>query len=180
MFCAHPRLLMQMDQQHFKATVLPLKARLFRTAWYMLKSTELAEDILQDVMVKLWNKRAELTEKRNIEAFCVTVTKNTCLDWLKAKKNQAHEDVSTYAFTCGELTPEEAVERKESRNVMLSLIDRLPTKQRELILLREIEGYSYQEISEMSGTEINTIRVTLSRARNSLKTLYEKEVKHEV
>lgn len=175
----HLRLLMEMDEQHFKASVLPHRARLFRMAFFMLKSTEAAEDLLQDIMVKLWSKRVELAEKKNIEAFCVTVTKNACLDWLKAKKNQPHEDVHELQFYSDGLSPEHALEQKESRNVMLSAINRLSDKQRELILLREIEGYNYEEISQLTGAEINNIRVTLSRARKSLKAIMTKEEKQD-
>ncbi|HEY9116596.1 MAG TPA: sigma factor, partial [Roseivirga sp.] len=76
-----------MELQEFKSKVLPLKDRLYRIALHMLKSVEEAEDALQDVMVKLWDKRLQLGEYRSIEAFAVTVTKNRCLDRIKSKKH---------------------------------------------------------------------------------------------
>ncbi len=67
-----------MELQEFKSKVLPLKDRLYRIALHMLKSVEEAEDALQDVMVRLWDKRMQLSEYRNLEAFAVTVTRFKC------------------------------------------------------------------------------------------------------
>ena len=161
-----------MELQAFKSKVLPLKDRLYRIALGMLKSVPEAEDALQDVMVKLWNKREQLGQYRSIEALAVTVTKNLCLDRLKSGKNKHHFDVQELQMESSIVGPEKGLELKENMSVMLEAFNRLPEQQRILIMLRDVEGYSYEEIAEQTGLQINNIRVGLSRARKNARTEY--------
>ncbi len=161
-----------MELQAFKSKVLPLKDRLYRIALGMLKSIPEAEDALQDVMVKLWNKREQLNEYKSIEALAVTVTKNLCLDRLKSKKYRHHFDVQELQMESPSVGPEKGLELKESMSVMLEAFNRLPEQQRILIMLRDVEGYSYEEIAEQTGLQVNNIRVGLSRARKNARAEY--------
>ncbi len=161
-----------MELQEFKSKVLPLKDRLYRTAFYLLKSVEEAEDILQDVMVKMWEKKDQLDNYNSVEAFAVTVTKNACFDKLKSKKHKNNFDITDFDFDSKSLSPQTIIEQKESYGVMLQAFDRLPEQQRLLVTLRDVEGYSYEEISDMTDLQINNIRVGLSRARKAARKHY--------
>jgi len=161
-----------MELQEFKNKVLPLKDRLYRIALHMLKSVEEAEDALQDVMVKLWDKRQQLREYNSVEAFAVTVTKNRCLDKLKSKKHKYHMDVLELEVDSGFVSPYKNLELSESMKVMVRAFQELPEQQRLLITLRDLEGYSYEEISEQTGLQVNNIRVGLSRARKAAREAY--------
>jgi len=138
----------------------------------MLKSVEEAEDALQDVMVKLWDKRQQLREYNSVEAFAVTVTKNRCLDKLKSKKHKYHMDVLELEVDSGFVSPYKNLELSESMKVMVRAFQELPEQQRLLITLRDLEGYSYEEISEQTGLQVNNIRVGLSRARKAAREAY--------
>ncbi|WP_420387482.1 RNA polymerase sigma factor [Roseivirga sp.] len=168
-----------MELQEFKNKVLPLKDRLYRIALHMLKSVDEAEDALQDVMVKLWDKRQQLKEYRSVEAFAVTVTKNRCLDQLKSKKHKYHKDVQELEVDSGFVSPYKKLELNESMRVMVRAFQELPDQQRLLITLRDLEGYSYEEIAEQTGLQINNIRVGLSRARKAAREAYLKVVNYE-
>ncbi|WP_286755900.1 sigma-70 family RNA polymerase sigma factor [Roseivirga sp. UBA838] len=168
-----------MELQEFKTKVLPLKDRLYRIALAMLKSVEEAEDTLQDVMVRLWDKRAQLGEYRSVEALAVTVCKNRCIDKLKSKKHKYHEDVQTLEVESGLSNPYRSLELGESMKLMLKAFDTLPDQQRLLVILRDVEGYSYEEISMQTGLQINNIRVGLSRARKAAREAYLKETEYE-
>lgn len=168
-----------MELLEFKSKVLPLKDRLFRIAMGMLRSVEEAEDTLQDVMVKLWNKREQLSIYSSIEAFAVTITKNQCLDRLKSKKHKNQLDIQEMELDSGFLNPYKRLELSESMEVMLSAFQELPDQQRLLIMMRDVEGFSYEEISERTGLEINNIRVGLSRARKAARTAYLKVSNYE-
>lgn len=168
-----------MELQEFKNKVLPLKDRLYRIALHMLKSVDEAEDALQDVMVKLWDKRQQLKEYRSVEAFAVTVTKNRCLDQLKSKKHKYHKDVQELELDSGFVSPYKKLELNESMRVMVRAFQELPDQQRLLITLRDLEGYSYEEIAEQTGLQINNIRVGLSRARKAAREAYLKVVNYE-
>ena len=168
-----------MELQEFKAKVLPLKDRLFRISLSMLKSMEEAEDTLQDVMVKLWDKREKLATYSSIEALAVTITKNQCIDKLKSKKHKNQLDVQEMELDSGFLTPYKSLELSENMKVMLNAFRTLPEQQRLLITLRDVEGYSYEEISEQTGLQVNNIRVGLSRARKAARAAYLKVSEYE-
>lgn len=161
-----------MELQDFKSKVWPLRDRLHRTAFFLLKSMEETEDVLQDVMVKLWEKRAQLGGYQSIEAFAVTVTKNACLDRLKSKKHKYNFDISDFDFDSKGVSPHAQIEQKESFGVMLQAFDRLPEQQRLLVTLRDVEGYSYDEIAQVTKLQVNNIRVGLSRARKAARKHY--------
>lgn len=161
-----------MELQAFKSKVLPLKDRLYRIALGMLKSVPEAEDALQDIMLKLWNKRERLSEYKSIEALSVTITKNHCLDKIKAQKHRFDLDVQELQVADKNVSPDRHLELKENMSVMLDAFSRLPEQQRLLIMLRDVEGNSYEEIAEQTGLEINNIRVGLSRARKNAREEY--------
>jgi RNA polymerase sigma factor (sigma-70 family) len=167
-----------MELQHFKSSILPIKDRLYRIAFNMVRSVEEAEDILQDAMVKLWNNRENWSEYRNIEAYAITVTKNICLDKLKSKKVKGDFDVQQMQLDSGVNTPYQKLELSDSANAMKTVFLGLPEQQRLLITLRDVEGYSYDEIAEQTGMDINNIRVGISRARKRAKEGYLKIVNY--
>lgn len=169
-----------MELQEFKTKVLPVKDRLYRIALNMLRSVHEAEDTLQDVMVKLWDKRQQLDAYHSVEALAVTITKNHCLDKLKSKKHKNQLDVQEMELDSGFDTPYRKVELSDSMEVMHKAFQALPDQQRLLISLRDIEGYSYEEIAEQTGLEVNNIRVGLSRARKKARELYLKIENYEV
>ena len=161
-----------MELQEFKIKVLPVKDRLYRIAVGMLRSVEEAEDILQDAMVKLWDKREKLDEYRSVEALAVTITKNMCLDRIKSKKHKNQLDIQEMELDSGFMTPYKSVELEDSMVKMNAVFETLPAQQRLLINLRDVEGFSYEEISEQTGLEVNNIRVGLSRARKKAREAY--------
>lgn len=168
-----------MELQEFKSKVLPLKDRLFRIALGMLKSTEEAEDTLQDVMVKLWDKRERLSSYNSIDALAVTITKNQCFDRLKSKKHKNQIDVQDMELDSGFLSPHKQLELNESMQVMMRAFEGLPEQQRLIITLRDVEGFGYEEIAEQTGLEVNNIRVGLSRARKAARVAYLKVTNYE-
>lgn len=169
-----------MELQEFKSRVLPVKDRLYRLALHMLRSVPEAEDALQDAMLKLWDKRQQLDSYRSVEALAVTITKNLCLDRLKSKKHKNQLDVQEMELDSGFISPYKKMELSDSLKVMTRAFAALPEQQRLLISLRDVEGYSYEEIAEQTGLEINNIRVGLSRARKKARELYLKIENYEV
>lgn len=162
-----------MDQQGFQAKVLPMGRRLFRMAMQYLKNRAEAEDAVQEVMVKLWNRRESLDEYRSLEAFAVTVTRHHCLDRLRARRTVSMDEMQGFFdMTKNVRTPLEQLHEKESVSVIQSIIDRLPEHQRSVIMLRDIEQYDFQQIAEILNMDLGLVRVTLSRARKKVREAY--------
>jgi RNA polymerase sigma-70 factor (ECF subfamily) len=169
-----------MDLQMFKQKVLPVKDKLFRLAKTMLRHHEEAEDALQEVFLKLWTNQHKLAACTSVEAFAMTVTKNLCLDKLKAKTPRHLADITEMELDSGDTTPYQSFEFRNSAEIMRRLVDQLPEQQRLILHLRDVEGYSFDEIEQITQLPLNTIRVTLSRARKLVRDRYLKIEKYEV
>nr|WP_026262270.1 sigma-70 family RNA polymerase sigma factor [Spirosoma panaciterrae] len=162
-----------MDLQAFKQRILPVQGRLFRLAQLFLRNREEAEDALQDVLLRLWTNRQQLEAYTSIEALAVQMTKNLCLDRLKAHARRKYTDESTLlGIQAEDASPYRQVEVADSADLMRTLIDDLPDQQKLILHLRDVEEYSFEEIEQVTGVSINNIRVILSRARQRLRQNY--------
>lgn len=167
------RLTYSMEITAFKQLILPAKDRLFRVALSLLKDSEEANDILQEAMLRLWNLRHTLPEYKSPEALALKVTRNLCLDRLKSKNylNRAGQtEIPDYGSEA--VTPHRQLELTDSSRLMRQLFSSLPEQQQTIIRLRDVEDMSYEEIEDITGLSINTIRVNLSRARKTVREKY--------
>lgn len=154
-----------MKQQEFIALIHPFKDKLFRLAKRMLVSREEAEDATQEVLLKLW--KSDTTIYKNVEAMAITMTKNYCLDQLKAKRSKNISLVHTNYGDTSSL--EKKVMDKDDLLWVEKIIDTLPEQQRMIVHLREVESYEFAEIAEILSMNETAVRVALSRARKSIK-----------
>ena len=161
---------MQIDL--FKKELIPVKDKLFRLAKTMLQNHEDAEDALQEVYMKFWNNKEVIEDLKNPEAYAMKVMKNFCLDKLKNRKNKQMVEIKEPEIGRENFTPFSMVSFENLKDLMLKLFSTLPEQQRMIIHMRDIEHYSYEEIEEVIGMNVNAIRVNLSRARKSVKGNY--------
>jgi RNA polymerase sigma factor (sigma-70 family) len=154
----------------FEARVLPVKNKLFRFAFRLLGSSEEAKDVVQEVFIKVWNGRDQMSDIQNMEAWCMRITKNLSLDRLRMKQRRATDSIDeSFDVRMEALSPHETTEIDESMKKIGELIAALPEKQRQVIHLRDIEGYSYNEICEILELDMNQVKVNLFRARNAVR-----------
>lgn len=154
----------------FEARVLPVKNKLFRFALRMLGSPDEAKDIVQEVFVKVWNGREQMDQIDNMEAWCMRITRNLSLDRLRSRQRRATDTLEDGLEIRQEApSPHERTEISESMQRINELISALPEKQRQVIHLRDVEGYSYNEICEILELDMNQVKVNLFRARNSVR-----------
>lgn len=158
-----------MVARDFKTSVLPHSKKLLRFATHFLKDDELARDVIQDVFLKLWQKRKTLNEIENIEAFAMQMTKNRCLDVIRANRIVPIDEATDRKLKAKTVDVHRQVEWSESAQQIKMLIQNLPDLQRTVMQLRDIEQLSYEEISEVTELKINAIRVNLSRARKKVR-----------
>ncbi len=158
-----------MTLEEFRDKILPLKNKLFGFALRYVQNRQVAEDIVQDVMLKVWDNKDELKEIKNIEAWCMTLTRNRSLDHLKAKSSKTSELTDNHMSLVSDSTPDKLLERSEVMKKIKEVVDQLPLKQREVVELRDFKGFSYKEIAEIVGTDINLVKVNLHRARKTIK-----------
>ncbi len=169
-----------MDLQAFKQRILPVQGRLFRLAQLFLRNREEAEDALQDVLLRLWTNRQQLETYHSVEALAVQITKNLCLDRLKAhNKQRMANGTDLLGVQAEDVSPYHQVELTDSADLIRRLMDELPDQQKLVLHLRDVEEYSFDEIEQVTGLNINNIRVILSRARQRLREGYVKANNYE-
>lgn len=144
-----------------------LRDRMYRYARSILGSQPEAEDATHDTIERLLNRRAELRLCRNLDSFALTALRNRCIDRLRSRHNEEQPSEALRSES-------DAVERWSSRELVRTAMARLPLRQREVLHLKEIEGYSTHEIAAMISTEENQVRTILSRGRKALRAEVEK------
>lgn len=163
------------DVEDFKRKFFRYHPKLYRIAYVLVENRADAEDILQEAYFKLWNKRNELPAIDNPEAFCVTLVKNLCLDFLRSPRaNRREEEIEGLFTLATDSSPEKELETKDQVRQIRQLIDRLPQNQRQVIRLRGIDDCSMDEIEQITGLSAVNIRVLLSRARKAIREQLDK------
>lgn len=161
-----------MEIEAFKKELIPIKNKLYRLAKTLLQNNEDAEDALQEVYMKLWKNNEIIVDLKSPEAYAMKVMKNLCLDKLKSRKNKHMVEIHEHEIEKENITPFTKVSFDNLKDLMLKLFGTLPEQQRMVIHMRDIEHYSYEEIEEVTGMNVNAMRVNLSRARKSVKGNY--------
>lgn len=158
-----------MTHEEFRHTVIPLKHKLFRFALHYLANEEDARDVVQDVMLKVWESHSKPGVIKNLEAWCMTICRNKSLDKLK-RKDRHQENVEDQFQLRAELPSAAALADRNSMMVRIKrVMKNLPETQREVLVLRDFEGRTYQEIAEILHIDINRVKVSIHRARKSLR-----------
>ncbi|MDR0431103.1 MAG: RNA polymerase sigma factor [Tannerellaceae bacterium] len=157
-----------MEQEQFKQEVLPLRNQLFLYAQRLLDNVEDAEDVVQEVFLKLWYMRSDLIHYNSIPALSMQITKHLCFNRLKVQKRR-QEDLETVVLTSGGLNPAAELEQKDSVEKVMLIIDRLPSLQQTILRMKHVDGFEIEEIAGLIGSSVGAVRTNLSRARKKVK-----------
>ena len=153
----------------FKETVFCLKDEMYRFAKRFVVSSDEAEDVVQDLMLKFWQKKEELGSFGNLKSYVMKSVKNECLNRLK------HENVKMGFVDFHQHTSEiYHVESNNMKDQIIGFINQLPEKQKAVIHLKDVEDFDVVEIAEILEMEQNAVRVNLMRARQKVKEQIEK------
>ena len=158
-----------MTERRFHSEYLSLAETLYKVAYYILESEDEAEDAVQELYLKLWESRKSLDGIRQPKAYCIRMLKNLCIDRIRSAVH--------LAFT--ENLPESPAPRSQDDDFdarhrldkVLKAVKALPERQKQVLLMRTVEGLSYEEMSARTGMNNATLRVTLSQARTKLKSM---------
>ncbi len=166
-----------MKKISFQADVLPLKNKLFRLALRITLNRAEAEDVVQETMMKVWNRRDSWDSIDSIEAFCLTTCRNLSLDKVRRMDNQvgtleADDDPADRSYSAN---PAEQAEQHDRVQIVRKLIQQLPEKQRTAMQLRDMEGKSYRDIAEIMQISEQQVKVNIFRARQTVKTEFEQQ-----
>lgn len=158
-----------MTLKYFTSVVLPLKDKLFRYAGSILNNSDLAKDVVQETLLKVWEKRNEADSVRNMEAWCMTITRNFALSKYRIRDNRHNSLESGTEITEPSYTPYQVLEKEDMMEKIDQIVSQLPLKLKEIFQLRDIEGYRYDEISEITGYALSDVKVSIFRARKIIR-----------
>ncbi|MEM9549148.1 MAG: RNA polymerase sigma factor [Bacteroidota bacterium] len=167
-----------MNKAEFRRNVFSLSERLYPMVARMLGNSANAEDAIQEIMMKLWIKRYKISQHPNITGFVFLTARNYCIDVLRKRKKEidySHLHIKTIEFEY----QHEYLEWEELNNTIRKILEELPERQREVIIMRALDGYEIKEIAAATELKIEHVRVLLSRARKKLSTALKKIYSYE-
>lgn len=157
-----------MNNISFRSDILPMKDKLYRLALRITLSQQDAEDVVQEVLIKLWKQREQWEKIENLEAWALTITRNIALNTAQHNATHATEtiDFEPPAASYDTLQEQERIE------IVRNLMNSLPEKQRSCMQLRDFEGKTYKEISSIMNITEEQVKVNIFRARQYIKQKY--------
>lgn len=150
-----------MTVKEYNKSVDQFSDNIFRFALKHLGNEMLANDVVQETFTKVWVKREQINGQK-IKSYLFTTAYHTIID--SAKKEARQGDVEN----CTEQGRQEGFEF-DLKEVLDQALSKLPASQKSVVLLRDYEGYSYDEIAEITGLNVSQVKVYIFRARKALK-----------
>ena len=165
-----------MKQISFQTDILPLKNELYRLALRITMNAADAEDVVQETMMKVWNRRDQWEQIESIEAFCMTICRNLSLDKVRRMDNQTQSlDAAYDPKDLGvSSNPEEQAIQSDRIRLVRQMISQLPEKQRSCMQLRDMEGKSYKDIATILDITEEQVKVNIFRARQTIREKFKK------
>ena len=158
-----------MDGAAFIQTYIPLRADIIRLCQTLVSVPEDAEDIAQDVLLRLWELRESLDEIESPRSYAFTLARNRCLDKLRSPaaklKTQDLTDADAAYMAVNTTTPADVLREEEARERLSKWLKSLPEQQQKVFRLRQFELLSNQEVADRLGLQEVTVRSVISRLR---------------
>ncbi len=165
------------EQKAFEMLMHRYQSQIYNLMYKMVHSADEAEDLVQEAFMKAFSSLMNFNYEYAFSTWLFKIASNNCIDHLRKKKLQTfsidapvtYKD-DEYHFEIPDLTyyPDKELIRRERSDLIKTAIDDLPERYREVILLRHTEELSYEEISDMLGVPIGTVKARLFRAREML------------
>lgn len=172
------------NMEAFEAFIISYEKLIFNVAYRMLGNAEDAKDAAQDTIIKIYKNINNLSDIDGLKSWIYTITNNTCLDYIRKRKGkdtlsidaliETDDGTMVQQIPSDEPTPEAALHKAERAKQIQNGINQLKPDYRILIILRDIKGLRYEEISKAMGSPMGTVKSRLSRARISLKNILTK------
>ena len=161
------------ELEQFEAVMLPHLSAAYRLARYLMRNDSDADDVVQEAFLRALKYfggfRGESASQSR--AWLLAIVRNMAHSWrrrLHTASPTTEFDETVHSEAIADEHPGSALSRRDLRETLAEVLDRLPPEFREVIVLREMEGLSYKEISEVADVPVGTVMSRLSRARKRL------------
>jgi RNA polymerase sigma-70 factor (ECF subfamily) len=164
------------DQSTFEWIVKKYQDRIYNLCRYLLVHPQDAEDAAQEVFIKAYRKLKDFRPESSLYTWLYRIGVNTCLDHKRKYRPEPLKDESLVeGLLSAEPSPERSYQSKEIGRAIQAALAQLPKNSRAVIVLKEIDGLSYEEMAEVLQTSIGTVKSRISRARDELRRLLPKK-----
>lgn len=160
---------MERDEEAFEKLILSYEGKIYNMCFYLLKNKEDAMDASQEVCIKIYKSIDKFKGESKFSTWIYRITYNTCIDFIKKRKNELSYDEVIDTDTHRDDRIEDIIESKELKYEIKRCIMKLSEDFRTIVIFRDIEGLSYQEIAEILNIEVGTVKSRLNRAREALR-----------
>lgn len=168
------------DEASFETLIFSCKGKAYSIAFRYLRNREDAMDVLQESFIKIYRHLGKFNFNSSFDTWVYRIVINSCNDLLKKTKSRPPSESiykdsdANYHFEIvdKEPLPDEKLIKKEEAEYILECLDKLQQEQKEMLILRDIHGFSYEEISELLKMNLGTVKSRISRARENLKKIY--------
>jgi len=167
-----------MNKQDFKDNVFSLSERIYPMVARMLGGNHNAEDAIQEIMLKLWKKRNQVAKHPNIKGLVFLTARNYCIDVLR-KQPRLVDDGSLYLKEIQSSNEHTNLEWQELNTIIQEILKKMPEQQKEVFVMRDLDGYEFKEIAASLQITIEHVRVLVSRARKFIGVSLEKTYHYE-
>lgn len=159
----------QNDINAFEKLILAYESKIYNLCFYILKNKEDALDAAQEVSIKIFKSIGKFKGDSKFSTWVYRITYNTCIDHVKKRKDDIPYDDFIDSEHTAHNKMDDLIESRELKQEIKNCIMKLNEDFRTIIILRDIDGLSYQEIANILNIEVGTVKSRLSRARETLK-----------
>jgi RNA polymerase sigma-70 factor (ECF subfamily) len=157
------------DAEAFREVYNKYNKKVFSFAYYLTKSRDTAEDMVQEVFIKVWEKRDQIDPQRDFSPYIKTITQNHVYDFLKkAKRDKALQEKIYAGMQAIKQEEPDVILERELKRLYAQAIKNLPPQKKIIYNLHRNEGFSYDEIAQQLGLSKNTVRNHLHEANKSV------------
>ena len=163
------------DTRAFEQVVEQYYTKIYNIALGTMGNSHDAEDAAQNALIKIYGAIGDFRFRSKFSTWVYRITVNSCMDELRKKKREkgvSKEEIGESDFGAESQTPETYALQKESSSEIRNAVSCLKDEHRAVIVLRDINGFSYEEIAEITKCSLGTVKSRINRARNSLKEIF--------
>lgn len=158
-----------MESSQFKTLFLPCHRKLYAVAWRLTGNAQAAEDLVQETFLRLWTRRQQIVSVECVEAYSITTLRRIFYDTKRSKQIEASEREISELHVKDSEDLNQRIDAQDEWQGIRTMILALPDPQGKIMIMRDVEGQTYEEISVETGlTEVN-LRSILSRARKRIR-----------
>ena len=169
------------NAQAFEALILPHQSRIYGVCLRMMGNPDDAMDAVQETMIRTYMKLSTFKHEAQFSTWLYRIATNICLDMLRRRKRHdtvsmdALEDNGAWLPDAKENRPEESALRRDGKASVEAALMQLSPRHRLMLVLREVQGFSYEDIAKVTHTSLGTVKSRIFRARREMQMNLEKQ-----